>query len=63
MHCDRYFISVPLAQELQKQDTSYTGTVIHSCIDFPELVCCRSMMQQGEVRVYRREQLLVIAWM
>ena len=63
VYTDRYYSSVPLAQELTEKGTSFTGTMVKSRLGLPDVVRSSSFTLQGdETRAFRSGALLCVSW-
>ena len=63
VYTDRYYSSIPLAQALHTQATSFTGTMIKNCVALPDVVRASSFSLQGDqTRAFRAGSLLTVAW-
>ena len=59
---DRYYSSVPLTLELEK-NLSYTATIVKNRIDLPDPIRDKGFkLKSGEFKAYRCENVLVTAW-
>ena len=63
IYTDRYYSSIPLAQTLLENGSSFTGTMVKSRVGLPDTVRSASFRLNGdETRVFRSGQLLTVAW-
>ena len=54
IYADRFYSSVPLADELEKKDTGYTGTIISNRKQLPIAVRKNMVkLRRGETRAWR----------
>ena len=60
---DRFYSNVPLADELEKKDTGYTGTIISNRKQLPKAVRKNTVkLRRGETRACRNGKKLVLVW-
>ena len=63
VYTDRYYSSVPLAEELDTNGTGFVGTLVRNRKDLPHKVPANSFkMASNEVRAWRKGEKLVVAW-
>ena len=59
---DRYYTSIPLAKALHHAQTALTGTVQHDRIDLPDDIRAGVHLRGGDIRAFRAEELMCLAW-
>lgn len=60
---DRCYTSIPPAQALADRSTSFTGTSMWNCAEFPDLICLTpSRLADDEVKAFRADRLLAFEW-
>ena len=63
IYADRFYSSVPLADELEKNDKGYTGTIISNRKQLPKAVRKNTVkVRRGETRAWRNRKKLVLGW-
>ena len=63
IYADRFYSSVPLADELEKKDTGYTGTIIRNRKQLPKAVRKNMVkLRSGETKAWRCRKKLVLGW-
>ena len=62
LYTDRYYTSVQLAQELIRHGTAFTGVCNKNRIGLPDDIRQLQKLGGGEVRAFRSNELLALAW-
>ena len=63
LYADRFYSSVPLVDELERQGTRYIGTLVKTRQQLPKVVRQSGFkLQKGESKAWRDRKKMVIAW-
>ena len=63
IYADRFYSSVPLADDLEKKDRGYTGTIISNRKQLPKALRKNTVkLRKGETRAWRNGKKLVLGW-
>ena len=63
VYTDRYYSSIPLAQALLKEGTTFTGTMMKNRVGLPDVIRNASFsLRNDETRVFWSGALLTVAW-
>ena len=63
VYTDHYYSSIPLAQALLEEGTTFTGTMMKNRVGLPDVIRNASFsLRNDETRVFRSGALLTVAW-